>query len=354
MYIESVPNRSSPPAVLLRESYRDGRRVKKRTLANLSKLPQPAIDVLRRVLRGEQLVNPDDAFTCVRSLPHGHVAAVLGTLQQLGLHTLIARGTSRLRDLAVALIVARVIDARSKLATARALTAESAVSTLGELLGLGDVDPHELYAAMDWLVERQDGIERRLAKRHLREHTLVLYDLTSSYVEGSHCPLAQRGHSRDGKKGTLQVVFGLPCTAEGCPVAVEVFEGSTADPLTVASQVAKIRDRFGLQQVVLVGDRGMLTAARIREGPGGRRGTALDHHATRTDHPQARQRRHGHAVPVRRAGAGRGHQRRVPRRAAHRVPQSAAGRPTTVQARRAAGGHRGGPRAHRGRDPARE
>ncbi len=269
MYIESVPNRSSPPAVLLRESYRDGRRVKKRTLANLSKLPTAAIDVLRRVLRGEQLVNPDDAFTCVRSLSHGHVAAVLGTLQQLGLHTLIARGTSRLRDLVLALIVARVIDARSKLATARALTAESAVSTLGQLLGLGDVDPHELYEAMDWLVERQAGIERRLAKRHLREHTLVLYDLTSSYVEGTHCPLAQRGHSRDGKKGTLQVVFGLLCTAEGCPVAVEVFEGSTTDPLTVASQVAKIRDRFGLQQVVLVGDRGMLTAARIRENLAG-------------------------------------------------------------------------------------
>ena len=265
MYIESVPNRSSPPAVLLRESYRDGRRVKKRTLANLSKLPHAAIDVLRRVLRGEQLVNPDDAFTCVRSLPHGHVAAVLGTLQQLGLHTLIGRGASRLRDLVVALIVARVIDARSKLATARALTAESAVSTLGELLGLGDVDPHELYAAMDWLVERQAGIEQRLAKRHLREHTLVLYDLTSSYVEGTHCPLAQHGYSRDGKKGTLQIVFGLLCTAEGCPVAVEVFEGSTVDPLTVTSQVAKIRDRFGLQQVVLVGDRGMLTAARIRE-----------------------------------------------------------------------------------------
>ena len=212
MYIESVPNRSSPPAVLLRESYRDGRRVKKRTLANLSKLPHAAIDVLRRVLRGEQLVNPDDAFTCVRSLPHGHVAAVLGTLQQLGLHTLIGRGASRLRDLVVALIVARVIDARSKLATARALTAESAVSTLGELLGLGDVDPHELYAAMDWLVERQAAIEQRLAKRHLREHTLVLYDLTSSYVEGTHCPLAQHGYSRDGKKGTLQIVFGLLCT----------------------------------------------------------------------------------------------------------------------------------------------
>ncbi len=221
--------------------------------------------MLRRVLRGERLVKPDDAFTCVRSLPHGHVAAVLGTLKQLGLPTLIARGAGRLRDLVVALVVTRVIDARSKLATARALTAESAVSTLGELRGLGDVDQHELYAAMDWLVERQAGIEQRLAKRHLRNHTLVLYDLTSSYVEGTHCPLAQHGHSRDGKKGTLQIVFGLLCTAEGCPVAVEVFEVSTADPLTVASQVAKIRDRFGLQQVVLVGDRGMLTAARIRE-----------------------------------------------------------------------------------------
>ena len=265
MYIESVPNRSSPPAVLLRESYRDGRRVKKRTLANLSKLPAATIDVLRRVLRGEQLVNPEDAFTCIRSLPHGHVAAVLGTLTQIGLHTLLARGASRRRDLVVALIVARVIDARSKLATARALTAESAVSTLGELLGLGDVDPQELYAAMDWLVERQAALEPRLAKRHLQEHTLVLYDLTSSYVEGTHCPLARRGHSRDGKSGTLQIVFGLLCTAGGCPVAVEVFEGSTADPMTVASQVAKIRERFGLQHVVLVGDRGMLTAARIRE-----------------------------------------------------------------------------------------
>ena len=265
MYIERVPNRSSPPAVLLRESDREGRHVKKRTLANLSKLPTAAIDVLRRVLRGEQLVNPDDAFTCLRSRPHGHVAAVLGTLKQLGLHTLIARGAGRVRDLVVAMVVARVIDARSKLATARALTAESAVSTLGEMLGLGDVDQHELYAAMDWLVERQAGIEQRLAKRHLREHTLVLYDLTSSYLEGTHCPLAQHGHSRDRKKGKLQIVFGLLCTAEGCPVAVEVFEGSTVDPLTVASQVAKIRDRFGLQQVVLVGDRGMLTAARIRE-----------------------------------------------------------------------------------------
>ena len=265
MYIESVPNRSSPPAILLRESYRKDGRVKKRTLANLSKLPAAAIETLRRVLRGETLVNPQEAFTCVRSLPHGHVAAVLGTLKQLGLHTLIDRNASRVRDLVLALIVDRVVDAQSKLATARALAPESSVSTLGQMLDLGDVDPHELYDAMDWPVPRQAAIEQRLAKRHLQEHTLVLYDLTSSYVEGTHCPLAQHGYSRDRKKGTLQIVFGLLCTAEGCPVAVEVFEGSTTDPTTVASQVAKLRERFGLQQVVLVGDRGMLTAARIRE-----------------------------------------------------------------------------------------
>ena len=265
MYVERVPNRSSPPAVLLRESYREGGRIKKRTLANLSKLPYEAVEAVRRVLRGEPLVNPQEAFTCVRSLPHGHVAAVLSTLKQLGLHTLLARQPSRCRDLAVALIAARVIDPQSKLATARALAPESAVSTLGEMLGLGGVDQHELYAAMDWLVERQATIEQRLAKRHLEEHTLVLYDLTSSYLEGTHCPLARRGHSRDGKKGTLQIVFGLLCASAGCPVAVEVFEGSTADPNTVASQVAKLRQRFGLERVVLVGDRGMLTAARIRE-----------------------------------------------------------------------------------------
>ena len=250
---------------LLRRTFREDGKVKHETLGNISHLPDPVIDLIRRALKGETFVNPEQAFDCVRSLPHGHVAAVLGTLKQLGLHTLIARGAGRLRDLVVALIVARVIDARSKLATARALAPESAVSTLGEALGLGDVDPHELYEAMDWLVERQATIEQRLAERHLQEHTLVLYDVTSSYVEGTHCPLAQRGHSRDGQKGTLQIVFGLLCTAEGCPVAVEVFEGSTADPMTVASQVAKLRERFGLQQVVLVGDRGMLTAARIRE-----------------------------------------------------------------------------------------
>ena len=170
----------------------------------ISKLPYEAVEAVRRVLRGEPLVNPQEAFTCVRSLPHGHVAAVLGTLEQLGLHTLLARQASRIRDLAVALIAARVIDPQSKLATARALAPESAVSTLGEMLRVGTVDQHELYAAMDWLVPRQATIEQRLAKRHLEDHTLVLYDLTSSYLEGSHCPLARRGHSRDGKKGTLR------------------------------------------------------------------------------------------------------------------------------------------------------
>ena len=255
----------SPPAVLLRESFRDGRKVKKRTLANLSKLPDHAVETLRRVLRGETLVSPNESFPCRRVLPHGHVAAVLGTLRRIKLHTLLAPTRSRLRDLAIALIVARVIDARSKLAAARALTPKTAVSTLGEVLRLGDVDQHELYDAIDWLLRRQPGIEQRLARRHLQENTLVLYDLTSTYAEGTHCPLARRGYSRDGKKDKLQIVFGLLCSPEGCPIAVEVFEGSTSDPKTVACQVDKLRVRFGLARLVLVGDRGMLTAARIRE-----------------------------------------------------------------------------------------
>ena len=250
---------------LLRRTFRQDGKVKHETLGNISHLPAHIIDLIRRALKGQTLVSPDDAFSCLRSRPHGHVAAVLGTLKQLDLHTLIARPASRLRALVIAMIVARVIDARSKLATARALHPESAVSTLGHLLDLDEVDEHELYQAMDWLVQRQRGIEQRLAKRHLSDNTLVLYDLTSSFFEGHTCPLAQRGHSRDGKRGTLQIVFGLLCTADGCPVAVEVFSGSTSDPKTVAAQVDKIRHRFGLKRVVLVGDRGMLTGARIRE-----------------------------------------------------------------------------------------
>ena len=286
MYIESVPNRSSPPAVLLRESFRQHGKVKKRTLANLSKCPSHVIEGLRVLLQGGiALRSCHDAFTIIRSRPHGHVAAVLGSLKKLGLHSLIAGPASRLRALVIAMIVARVIDARSKLATARALTPESAVSTLGQLLGLGKVDENELYQAMDWLVARQQGIEQRLARRHLSDNTLMLYDLTSSYFEGHTCPLARRGHSRDGKRGTLQIVFGLLCTAAGCPIAVEVFEGSTGDPKTVAAQVDKIRNRFGLKRVVLVGDRGMLTGARIREDLQGIDGAALDHHPARTHHP---------------------------------------------------------------------
>ena len=266
MYIDTVPNRNSPPAVLLRESFRQHGKVKKRTIANLSKCPAHVVDGLRILLKGGiALRSPNELLSILRSYAHGHVAAVLGSLRKLALHSLIARPASRPRDLVLAMIVARVVDARSKLATARGLNPESAVSSLGHLLGLGAVHENELYAAMDWLLARQHAIEQRLAKRHLHDNTLLLYDLTSSYFEGHSCPLARRGHSRDGKRGTLQIVFGLLCTAAGCPIAVEVFEGSTSDPKTVAAQVDKIRNRFGLQRVVLVGDRGMLTGARIRE-----------------------------------------------------------------------------------------
>lgn len=266
MYIERVPNRSSPPAVLLRESYREGKKVRKRTLTNLSKWPDTLIEGLRVLLRGGQAIEQlDDAFEIVRSRPHGHVAAVLGTVRRLRLERLIDASPSPLRALAVALIVARVLDPRSKLATARGLNDETLAHSLAEELGLGSVDEDALYGAMDWLGERQGAIERRLARRHLADGSLVLYDLTSTYFEGRCCPLARRGYSRDGKRGTLQIVFGLLCNREGCPVAVEVFEGNTGDPSTVARQIEKLRGRFGLSRVVLVGDRGMLTEARIRE-----------------------------------------------------------------------------------------
>jgi hypothetical protein len=265
MYIERVPNRNSPPAVLLRESYRDGGHVKKRTLANLSHLSDDTIEGLRRVLRGDTLVAPQDAFTIQRTRPHGHVAAVLGTLKKLELHRMLAARRSPERDRAVALIVARVLHADSKLATARTLDPDSATSTLGECLGLETVEADDLYAAMDWLGSRQSKIEKALAKRHLHDGTLVLYDVSSSYFEGRHCPLAKIGHSRDGKKGSLQIVFGLLCNADGCPVAVEVYEGNTGDPTTLQDQIEKVRTRFGLSRVVFVGDRGLLTSARIRE-----------------------------------------------------------------------------------------
>ena len=266
MYIESVPNRNSPPAVLLRESYRLHGKVKKRTLANLSKWPPALVEGLRILLKGGTAVAKlNDAFDIVRSRPHGAVAAVLGTLRQLRLERLIAAQRSPERDRVVAMIVARVLDPGSKLATARGLAEATARDSLADTLGLGTVDEDDLYAAMDWLGERQGRIEQALARRHLESGALVLYDLTSVYLEGRRCALAQRGHSREAKRGKLQIEFGLLCDAEGCPVAVEVFAGNTADPMTVGSQIEKLRERFGLSKVVLVGDRGMLTEARIRE-----------------------------------------------------------------------------------------
>ena len=265
MYVETVPNRNSPPAILLREGWRENGKVKKRTLANLSRWPAAKIDLLRRLLKDEPLVGPGDAFDIRRARPHGHVAAVLGTLRKIGLERLIAPKRCAERDRVLALIVARVLNPGSKLATARGLAEATARDSLAETLGLGSVDEDDLYAAMDWLLPRQERIEKGLARQHLNDGALVLYDLTSVYLEGRRCPLAKRGHSRDGKKGKLQIEFGLLCNREGCPVAVEVFAGDTADPATVGSQIEKLRDRFGLSGVVLVGDRGMLTEARIRD-----------------------------------------------------------------------------------------
>ena len=263
MYIATIPNRSSPPAILLRESYRQEGQVKTRTLANLTSWPPAQLDALRRVLRGDPLVGPDDTLEIVRSLPHGHVAAVLGTVRRLGLDTMIAAKKSWPRQLVLAMIVARILAPQSKLATARGLGPDTASTSLGTTLHVEAADADALYAAMDWLLRRQPQIEAALAARHLAEGTLVLCDLTSTYFEGHTCPLAQFGHSRDGKKGKVQIVFGLICNAGGCPVAVEVFTGNTADPQTLAPQLRKLREQFPLPQCVLVGDRGLLTNARI-------------------------------------------------------------------------------------------
>ena len=274
MYIERVPNRNSPPAVLLRESYRQDGKVRKRTLANLSSWPTERVEALRAVLRGATAVaDLSAAFEIERSRPHGHVKAVLGSLRRLGLDRILHSRRSRQRDLIVALIVARIIAPASKLATANGLT-HATLGTLADELELGEVNEDDLYQAMDWLLPRQDAIETRLAQRHLSEGSLVLYDLTSTYFEGRTCPLAKLGHSRDKKKGKLQITIGLICDARGCPVAVEVFEGNTGDPATFSSQVSKVRERFGLKQVVFVGDRGMITSARIREDLEGREGVS--------------------------------------------------------------------------------
>jgi hypothetical protein len=264
MYIEAVPNRNSPPAILLRESYRHEGKVRKRTLCNLSDWAPAHIEGLRGVLKGGTVIPAgQDAFTLTRSLPHGHVAAALGTARRIGLDRLLGPDGDRCRDLVLALLIGRILDPVSKLAAARTLSPATASSSLGEALGLGTVADDELYAALDWLLERQPAIETALAKRHLQNGTLVLYDVSSSYLEGRCCPLAQRGYNRDGKKGMLQIVYGLLCAPDGCPVAIEVFAGNTGDPTTLGPQIDKLKQRFGLTHVVLVGDRGLITEARI-------------------------------------------------------------------------------------------
>jgi transposase len=268
MYVAIVPNRNSPPAILLRESYREGAQVKNRTLANLSHWPPARIEALRALLRGETLTPArgalPEAFAIERSLPHGHVAAVLATLKELGLETLLGK-PSPPRALVLAMLIERVVSPQSKLACARGLSQATQTSTLGSLLGLPEaVDEDSLYAALDWLLARQEAVESALAKRHLHEASLVLYDVSSTYFQGRACSLARFGHSRDGRADRPQIVFGLLSNVEGAPVAVEVFAGNTADPKTLAPQIEKLRQRFGVQHLVIVGDRGLITEARIR------------------------------------------------------------------------------------------
>lgn len=276
MYIAKIPNRNSPPAILLREGYREGGKVKNRTLANLTHWPEDKVEALRQILKappGHAVAHLpagqaparklNEAFEIARTRPHGHVAAVLGTLQRLGLEQVIDPVASRMRSLAVALVVARVSGPCSKLATARGLSPSTLTSTLGEVLDVSRADEDDLYQAMDWLGTRQIRIEDQLAERHLGEGMLVLYDISSAAFEGTHCPLAKLGYARDGVKGRQQIVYGLLTNKYGCPVAVEVFEGNTADPTTVPAQVAKLKQRFGLSHVVMVGDRGMITKAQI-------------------------------------------------------------------------------------------
>ncbi len=266
MYIESIPNRNSRPAILLREAWREGKKIKKKTVANLTDWPEEKIELLRRVLKGESLVSPKEAFKVEQSLPHGHVEAILGTIKKLGLDTVIASKPGRERDLVIAMIVERLIHPSSKLATTRLWHTTS----VAEELSVADADEDELYDALDWLLARQERIEKKLANKHLTEGSLVLYDVTSSYYEGHTCPLAQFGHDRD-EKGKRIIVYGVLTDHEGRPVAVTVYPGNTGDPSTIPDQTAKLKERFGLDHLVLVGDRGMLTETqitKIKEMPG--------------------------------------------------------------------------------------
>ncbi len=268
MYIEKVPNRNSPPAVLRPDSYREGDQVKKRTLANLSKLPDDIIDNLKLALKGATLSMTEgipNHFEVIRSLPHGHVMAILETIKKLGLDKIISEKSSRIRNLVVAMIVARIINPKSKLATARGFNSETCSQSLGQLLDLEKADEDELYNALDWLLEKQEKIEKHLALKHLESGTLVLYDVTSTYLEGNGCELGKYGYNRDKKKGKTQIVFGLLCSAKGCPIAVEVFEGNTSDGATLSGQIEKVRKGWGIENVVWVSDRGIFTNSKINE-----------------------------------------------------------------------------------------
>ena len=261
MYIDIVPNRKSPPAILLRESTRQGKKIIKRTIANLSSLSIAQAESIRRILKGEKLVKPEEYFDILRSPAHGHVDAVLVTIRRLGLDKIIGSRRSKERDLVVAMIASRILCPQSKLA----LTRDWGNTTLGELLGVEEADDEALYAAMDWLYERQDAIEKRLAARHLQEGGRVLYDLSSSYFEGEKCPLAALGYSRDKKKGKLQVNYGLLTDDRGCPVSISAFSGNTTDPKTLMPQVERLQGAFNLKSVVLVGDRGMISQKQVDE-----------------------------------------------------------------------------------------
>ena len=261
MHIDVVPNRGSAPAVLLRESYREGKKVKKRTLANLSSLSMTQVETLRLVLKGQQLAPVAELFECIQSRHHGHVQAVRLAMQRLAFTDIIASQPSRERDLVCAMIASQILEPDSKLAFSRWWEN----TTIPDVFGVGMASEDELYAAMDWLLKRQPHIEKKLAARHLAEGGLVLYDLSSSYFEGVTCPLAALGYGRDGKKGKLQVNYGLLTDSRGCPVAVSVFKGNTGDPKTLMTQVEKAQSEFGIDHLVLVGDRGMISQKQIKQ-----------------------------------------------------------------------------------------
>jgi len=266
MYIEKIPNRNSPPCILVRQSYRQDGKIHKRTLANITHLSDEVIDGIGKLLKGGQIIeNFRDDFHIIRSLPYGHILSILSVINDIGLKPIISSNRCKELNLVVAMIVSRIVNPGSKLATARSISSETCSTALADLLGIDRLSETDLYRAMDWLLKRQEKIESSLAQKHLEDGSLVLYDVSSSYFEGNCCPLAKRGHNRDKKQGKLQIVYGLLCNKNGCPVAIEVFEGNTADPKTLKVQIQKLRNRFGLERVIIVGDRGMLTSARIRE-----------------------------------------------------------------------------------------